>query len=59
MSLRSLLAAAFLLGLLLAPPALAASHDAGGRPDTALIVAVGLAGAGLISGGSAGPRRPM
>ena len=55
---RPLLGITFVAGLLIAPPLLAGPSAAGGRPDTALIVAVGLAGAGLITGGSAGPRRP-
>ena len=59
MHLPLLLAVTFVVGLLLAPPALAGSSPSGSHPDTALIVAVGLAGAGLITGGSAGPRRPM
>ena len=57
MNLLSLLATTLLMGLLLAPSALASVESSGARPDTALILAVGIAGAGLL--GSTGPGRPM
>jgi hypothetical protein len=57
MNLRSLLATTLLMCLLLAPSALAATDSAAVRPATGLIVAVGIAGAGLLT--SAGPRRPV
>ena len=57
MNLLSLLATTSFMGLLLAPSALAAADAAAARPDTSLILAIGIAGAGLL--GSAGPGRPL
>jgi hypothetical protein len=57
MNLPSLLATTLLMCLLLAPCALAGTDSSAVRPDTGLIVAVGIAGAGLLT--SAGPRRPV
>jgi len=57
MNLPSQLATTLLMCLLLAPCALAGTDSSAARPETGLIVAVGIAGAGLLT--SAGPRRPV
>lgn len=59
MNLPSLLATWFVMCLLLAPSALASTEIADSRPDTSLLLAVGIAGAGLLTGGFAGPRDRM